>query len=269
MAIRYDKKLNQEINKVINNYNAKIRRIEKYVDSYNYQLPEKMTKKTLKQNAYTRTELRRKLNELKRFSQRGIERSMQTSGGYIISKYEFENLKREKARVQRNISRELTRLETEKARVYGKPQAYTFAQMGDSRYLSFLARKENIKKEIAKLNKEEYERYKQFVYSTGRNIEYENSLFRENYEKMLFDLAYYTKYPDEKIQELKKKIDKLPNKKFYKLFHTEQGIKEVIYQYMAITGKKMARIDPSIIKENVWQNYDNLIENIDDILNNL
>ncbi len=86
---------------------------------------------------------------------------------------------------------------------------------------------------------------------------------------MLFDLAYYTKYPDEKIQELKKKLDKLPNKKFYKLFHTEQGIKEVIYQYMAITGKKMARIDPSIIKENVWQNYDNLIENIDDILNNL
>lgn len=269
MAIRYDKKLNQEINKVINNYNAKIRRIEKYVDSYNYQLPEKMNLKTLKQNAYTRTELRRKLNELKRYSQRGIEKSMQTSGGYIISKYEFENLKREKARVQRNISRELTRLETEKARVYGKPQAYTFAQMGDSRYLNFLARKENIKKEIAKLNKEEYERYKQFVYSTGRNIEYENSLFRENYEKMLFDLAYYTKYPDEKIQELKKKIDKLPNKKFYKLFHTEQGIKEVIYQYMAITGKKMARIDPSIIKENVWQNYDNLIENIDDILNNL
>ena len=38
---------------------------------------------------------------------------------------------------------------------------------------------------------------------------------------------------------------------------------------MAITGKKMARIDPSIIKENVWQNYDNLIENIDDIISNL
>lgn len=269
MAIRYDKKLNQEINKVINNYNAKIRRIEKYVDSYNYQLPEKMNLKTLKQNAYTRTELRRKLNELKRYSQRGIEKSMQTSGGYIISRYEFENLKREKARVQRNISRELTRLETEKARVYGKPQAYTFAQMGDSRYLSFLARKKRIQEEFTKFNTEDFERYKEFVYSTGRNIEYENSLFRENYEKMLFDLAYYTKYPDEKIQELKKKLDKLPNKKFYKLFHTEQGIKEVIYQYMAITGKKMARIDPSIIKENVWQNYDNLIENIDDILNNL
>lgn len=269
MAIRYDKKLNSEINKVINNYNAKIRRIEKYADSYNYQLPNKMTKKILKQNAYTRTELRRKLNELKRYSQRGIENSIQTKGGYVISRYEFENLKREKARVQRNISREITRLETEKARVYGKEQVYTFAQMGDSRYLNFLARKENIQKKIDTLSKEDFENYRKFVYSTGRNIEYENSLFRENYEKMLFDLAYYTKYPEEKIEELKKKIDKLPNKKFYKLFHTEQGIKDVIYQYMAITGKKMARIDPSIIKENVWQNYDNLIENIDDIIGNL
>ena len=269
MAIRYDKKLNQEINRVINNYNAKIRRIEKYDDSYNYQLPEIMTKKILKQNAYTRAELRRKLNELKRYSTRGIEKSMQTSGGYVLSKYEFENLKREKARVQRNISREITRLEKEKARVYGKEQVYTFAQMGDSRYLSFLARKEKIKQRIEDIGREDFERYRSFVYSVGRNIEYENSLFRENYEKMLFDLAYYTKYPDEKINELKKKLDKLPNKKFYKLFHTEQGIKEVIYQYMAITGKKMARIDPSIIKENVWQNYDNLINNIDDILSNL
>ena len=105
-------------------------------------------KQILKQNAYTRAELRRKLNQLKRFSERGIEKSMQTKGGYVLSRYEFENLKREKARVQRNISRELTRLETEKARVYGKEQVYTFAQMGDSRYLNFLARKENIKKEI-------------------------------------------------------------------------------------------------------------------------
>ena len=37
MAIRYDKKLIQEMDRVIRNYNQKIRRIEKYEDSYNYQ----------------------------------------------------------------------------------------------------------------------------------------------------------------------------------------------------------------------------------------
>lgn len=269
MAIRYDKKLNQEINRVINNYNAKIRRIEKYDDSYNYQLPEKMSKQLLKQNAYTRNELRRKLKELQRFSKRGIEESIQLKGGYVLSRYEFENLKREKARVQRNITREINRLEEQKPTVYGKEQVRTFAQMGDSRYLSFLARKRNILKDYETLTSEEFKRYEEFVYSAGRNIEYENSLFRDNYKKMLFDLAYYTNYDNDKIKFIENKIDKLNNKQFYKLFHTEQGIKEVIYQYMAVTGKKMGRIDPEIIKDNVWQNYDKLIENIDDIIGSL
>ena len=144
MAIRYDKKLNQEINKVIKNYNAKIRRIEKYDDSYNYLLPNKITKSDLKTMAYTRRELRRKLNELKRFSQRGIEQSIQLKGGYVLSRYEYENLKREKARVQRNITKELKRLELTSPTVYGKRQAFSFAKMGDSRYLNFLAKKETL-----------------------------------------------------------------------------------------------------------------------------
>ena len=83
---------------------------------------------------------------------------------------------------------------------------------------------------------------------------------------MLFDLAYYTKYDEEKIKYLESKIDTLNNRKFYKLFNTEKGIKAITEYYLLITGKKMKRIDPSSIREDVWQNYDNLIENIDDII---
>ena len=267
MAIRYDKKLNQEINRVIRNYNQKIRRIEKYDDSFNYLLPEKITKQNLKQNVYTRNELRRKLNELKRFSNRGAEQSMQLAGGYILSRYEFENLKREKARVQRNLSREIKRLETEKPTVYGKSQVTTFAQMGDSYYLSNVGRKKAINIDFKKLGKEEFEKFKETVYRIGRNQEYENSLFRDNYKKMLFDLAYYTNYDPEKIKYLESKLDKLNNKQFYKLFNTEKGIKAITEYYLLITGKKMKRLDPSVIKPDVWQNYDNLIESIDQIIN--
>ena len=222
MAIRYDKKLNAEINKVLRNYNQKIKRIEKYEDSYNYQIPSTMTKKQLKQNAYTRTELRRKLNELRRYSQRGAEQSIQLAGGYILSRYEYENLKREKARVQRNLSIELKRLESEKPTVYGKEQFTTFAQMGDPYYLSTLGRKGAVNINWQTLPKEKFERYKETVYKIGRNQEYETSLFRENYKKMLFDLAYYTNYDEEKIKMIESKIDKLSNKDFYKLFYTEK-----------------------------------------------
>lgn len=269
MAIRYDKKLNQEINRVIRNYNQKIKRISNYEDSFNYQLPETITKKDLKQNVYTRGELKRKLNELKRFSIRGAEKSMQLEGGYILSKYEYDNLRREKARVKRNISREIKRLETEKPTVFGKVQARTFAQMGDSYYLNLKAKRESLEKKIELLQKEEFTRYKQLVYKTGRSQEYQNSLFRENYKKMLTDLAYYTKYDKDKIKLLESKLDKLNNRQFYKLFQNEKAIKSITEYYLLTTGTNYQKIDPSVFKDDVANLYDNLIENIDDIIGTL
>ena len=268
MAIRYDKKLNQEINKVIRNYNQKIRRLEKSYDSYLYQLPDTISKKSLKQNVYTRTELRRKLNELKRFSKRGAEYSMQLEGGYILSKYEFENLKRERTRVKRNISREITRLEKEKPLVFGKEQSRTFAQMGDTYYLNLKAKREKLEKNIQKLKYEEFKKYKEFVYKVGRSQEYQTSLFRDNYKKMLTDLAYYTGYDKDKLKTLESKINKLNNRQFYKLFQTEKSIKSITEYYPLVTGS-VKGFNPDNIKEDVASLYDNLIENIDDIIGSL
>ena len=266
--IRYDKKLNQEINRVIRNFNQKIRRIEKYQDSYNYQLPELMTKKGLKQTVYTRNELRRKLNELKRFSKRGAEMSMQLEGGYVLSRFEYENLKRERARVKRNISREIKRLETEKPRVFGKEQSKTFAQMGDTYYLNLKAKRLSLEKNIEKLKGEEFKRYKELVYKSGRSMEYQNSLFRDNYKKMLTDLAYYTGYDKEKLKELENKLNKLNNRQFYKLFQNEKAIKSITEYYPLVTGS-IKGFNPSDIKEDVEGLFDNLIENIDDIIGTL
>ena len=66
VAIRYDKKINQEINRTIKNFNQKIARLEK--EQRDLILPDKITKKALKESVYTRTELKRKLKELQRYS---------------------------------------------------------------------------------------------------------------------------------------------------------------------------------------------------------
>ena len=268
MAIRYDKKLNQEITRVVRNFNQKIKRIEKYEDSYLYQLPSTQGIKELKRNVYTRRELRRKLDELKRFSRRGAEESIQLPSGVILSRYEYENLKREKSRVQRNISREITRLETEKPTVYGKSQAMTFAQMGDTYYLNLKAKREALQKALEGLQKEEYKKFKEFVYKTGRSQEYQSSLFRENYKKMLTDLGYYTGYDKDKLKILEIKLNKLNNRQFYKLFQSEKAIKSITEYYPLVTGS-ITGFDPKNIKEDVASLYDNLIENIDNIIGTL
>ena len=215
MAIRYDKKLNQEINRTIKNFNQKISRLEKQKKEL---LPSKITKKDLKDNVYTRTELYRKLKELQRFSNRGAEDIIATGGGARLTKYDYQNIKRENARIKRNITREINRLRTEKPKIFGKIQSSTFSEMGDSNYLNLIARRKALEKDINKLSKEELERFIKLLEKTGKSQQYMNSIFKQNYFDMLTDLGYYFDYDNDKLNMLKQKLMSLKPNDFLKLF---------------------------------------------------
>lgn len=267
MAIRYDKKLNQEINRTIKNFNQKIARLEKQEREL---LPSKITKKDLKSSVYTRTELRRKLKELQRFSTRGAEDVITTSGGVKLTKYELNEIKRENARVKRNITREINRLKVEKPKIFGKEQSSTFSQMGDTEFLNLVARRKALEKDISKLSKEEYERFKKLVDKTGKSQQYMNSVFKENYFEMLTDLAYYYGYDNKKLDEMKKKIMKLKPNDFLRLFKEDKSIRAILDYYPIVTsnfdftsGMYVNRMD---YQEDVLNLYDALYDNLDDIL---
>ena len=178
MAIRYDKRLNQEINRTIKNFNQKIARLEKEEREL---LPSKITKKELKDSVYTRTELYRKLKELQRFSKRGAEDIIVTSGDARLTRYDYQNIKRENTRIKRNITREINRLRVSKPKIFGKTQSSTFSEMGDTDYLNLVARRKALEKDINKLSKEELERFRKLVEKTGKSQQYMNSIFKENY----------------------------------------------------------------------------------------
>ena len=60
MAIRYDKKLNQELNRIVKNFNQKIVRLEKQEREL---LPTTTTVRQIKKDVSSRQELTRKLKE--------------------------------------------------------------------------------------------------------------------------------------------------------------------------------------------------------------
>lgn len=262
MAIRYDKKLNQEINRTIKNFNQKIARLEKQDREL---LPSKITKKDLKSNVYTRTELYRKLKELQRFSNRGAEDIIATGGGARLTRYDYQNIKRENTRIKRNITREINRLRVEKPKIFGKIQSSTFSEMGDTYYLNLVARRKALEKDINKLSKEELERFRKLVEKTGKSQQYMNSIFKENYFEMLTDLAYYFNYDNDKLNLLKQKLMKLKPNDFLKLFKDDKSIRAILDYYPVVTNSFNA-INPDDIKEDVVNLYDNLIDNIDDII---
>ena len=267
MAIRYDKKLNQEINRTIKNFNQKIARLEKQEREL---LPSKITKKDLKNGVYTRTELRRKLKELQRFSTRGAEDIIETSGGARLTRYSYQNIKRENKRIKQNITREINRLRVEKPKIFGKTQTSTFSEMGDTDYLNLIARRKALEKDINKLSRDELERFTKLIEKTGRNQQYMNSIFKENYFDMLTDLAYYFDYDNDKLNMLKQKLMNLKANDFLKLFKEDKSIKAILDYYPIVTsnfdfnsGMYVNRMD---YQEDVLNLYDALYDNLDDIL---
>ena len=267
MAIRYDKKLNQEINRSIKNFNQKIARLEKQEREL---LPSKITKKELKDNVYTRTELRRKLKELQRFSNRNAEDVITTSGGVRLTQYDYQNIKKENARIKRNITREINRLRVEKPKIFGKLQSSTFSEMGDTDYLNLVARRNALEKDINKLSRAEFDRFIKLIEKTGKNQQYMNNVFKQNYFDMLTDLAYYYGYDNKKLDEMKKKLMKLKPNDFLKLFKEDKSIRAILDYYPIVTsnfdfntGMYVNRMD---YQEDVMNLYDALYDNLDSIL---
>ena len=267
MAIRYDKKLNQEINRTIKNFNQKIARLEKQEKEL---LPSKITKKDLKESVYTRSELQRKLKELQRFSKRGAEEVITTRGGVRITKYELNEIKRENARLKRNITREINRLKVNKPKILGKEQTSTFSEMGDTDYLNLVARRKALEKDINKLLSDEFERFIKLIEKTGKSQQYMNTVFKENYFEMLTDLACYYGYDNKKLTEMKKKLMRLKPNDFFRLFKEDKSIKAILDYYPIVTsnfdfnsGMYVNRMD---YQEDVLNLYDALYDNLDDIL---
>lgn len=262
MVIRYDKKLNQEINRTIKNFNQKIARLEKQEREL---LPSKITKQELTNTSFTRAELQRKLKELQRFSKRGAEDIITTKGGVKITQYELSNIKRENARVKRNITREINRLKVEKPKIFGKTQTSTFSEMGDTDYLNLVARRKALEKDINKLSREEFERFTKLIEKTGKNQQYINNIFKDNYFAMLTELAYYFDYDNDKLNMLRQKLMNLKPNNFLKLFKEDKSIRAILDYYPVVTNSFNA-INPDDIKEDVINLYDNIIDNIDEII---
>lgn len=259
--IRYDKKLNEQIYNTLKKYNSKIDRLARQHSAY--MLPQKITKQDLMELSYTRRDLQRRLQNLEEFTKRGAEKSILTKSGYAVSKYELDYLKKERARVKRKLSREINYYEKTKPKLFGKTQARTFAQMGDSLYLNLLARYESINKDIENMAIDELMEYRKLLEVIGKDKDYLAENFKENYLQMLTDVGYHVGYNKRKLDKLKDALGEIDPRKFYDLYINEKSIKDVAnYYYVTVDGKR----DPRNFKNNVENLYDDILENIEDVL---
>ena len=262
MAIRYDVKTQNEIRRVVSNFNQKIARLEKLEN--NLYLPERVTVKGIKSEVTTRAQLKRRLASLKRYSIRGMEKTVVTSGGVSLSKYELEETERSLRRIKSNLTRQINKYGNTRPTVFGVKQSATYSQMGSQQLANLKARRSSLNVSLRSLSKEAFREAKRMIEANIRRERYRKEVFMYNYEdKMLFNLGYYVGYDKDKIAYIKSKLMLLDENEFVNLFNTEKAI-QAISEYYPESTRTYA--NPENIRTEVTELYDELYNNIDSIV---
>lgn len=262
--IRYNKELVNKINKTVRNYNAKINRLQKINPSL--ALPEKVTATSIRNISDNRKELNRNLEKLKRFSKRGAEKTIILPSGELISEYELKELKRESARLQRNLTRRINELASTTPKVAGVKQDYTYAEMGDMRLNNMIAKRDTLKRMSKKITLGgDLKNFMKLLETTKNKQNYQISIFKNNYlDKMLMYQAYSIGYDQNRINEIKEKINRLSDKDFLKFFDEEKIVQMVRDKYQ--DSKAMSGDTYFSFEEQMRDIFDELYENIDEYL---
>lgn len=220
--IRYDEKLNREINRIITNYNNKINRLNKKGE---LNIPKKVYKNELeeiKKRNKSRTELRRELKLYQRFSSRGGEKNIMVQGT-IIPKYQYETIKDLRRVSKRRYNKQIKILQTTQK----KGTQYTIAQVESVEL-------RNLKSRINFLNKnlEDISNFNKYIETLFYNRKVtEPSIFLDNYKKMLKDNFEIYGIDESIFREINDYLDTLSGDKFYTLYQSSSLMKEVLYAY--------------------------------------
>lgn len=263
MAIRYDKGLQKELRSAVANFNQKIARLEK-LDN-NLHLPERASVRRIKSEASSRAEVKRMIASLRRYSKRGVEKTITTSGGVSTSIYELEETARSLRRVKSYLTRQINKMSNIKPTVFGVPQSATYAQMGNEQLANLRARRMAVDiSDLTKLTKEGLTELTKRIDFNIQKMKYQKEIFMDNYtDKMLLDLGYFVGYDNEKMEIIRQKLSKLDEKQFMELFNTDLTIQAIRDYY---PESKRAYGNPNYIKDEVSALYDQLYDNIDSMI---
>lgn len=131
--IRWQQSDHDELRRAVKNFNAKITRLEKKHPELKGALPERVYVKELKELIDTRQDLKREINSLKRFSQKGAEQIVKIpNNDYNLqtTKWQKEEMSRRVGVINRKRKARLQQIGNIEVTSRGEPQGYTKSQIG-------------------------------------------------------------------------------------------------------------------------------------------
>lgn len=252
--IKWQKKDYITLGKAVSDFNKKINKLNK--EESKLYLPDTISYKNIKSKIYTRNELNRIINSLRRFNKAGAELPIETKGGNIITKWESQELGKQIRIAKRGLKSTIAELE--------KPYSAGFskAQMGSTEYREAQANLKSLEKaeeeikpsnyqkglQKAELHKEALKEIRNIkemeIKKTGDFIRLKDRLqtygtldykymkatiFRENFEKALEESSFKNmenyKILEDKLKRIKNPI------KFYEFIKNSNVFMDIFEYY--------------------------------------
>lgn len=237
--IRYDQAYNQQIARVVSNYNRKIARLSK--NGHNL-LPSKVSIRDVKSQFSDRRELNKYLRDLKRFGRRGAE-DIVTVNGKQFTAYDVDLFRRSLRAERSRLSKDIKRAESMNPKY--PMQHNIFVQ-------NLRAKRQRLASNWATI-----------IVDKARDVlieqPYKRAVIYDNYLQLLFQDAYQIDYDDEKLEYIKTKLLELKPRQFIRALEDDPNIQYIFDYYHSLT--RTSQEDP-----NARDVFDQLYENIDEIV---
>ena len=215
MAIRYDKEFNKEIQKVVKNFNAKVARLEATEQEI---IPDKTSVKELKTIYKDRPQLKRKLKQLRKFSERGMEKVLVTPGGAEMTRWEFETGRADYIVAKRRIARTVKNDKTRTVSPFLKNEEVQNAEDKLS----------EMKKSYQEFSQSELNFINKLVSRELQRVYYEEN-FKVNLIRKFETIIHERGEYDEKYNEdLIRRLQKFTGAELLQIYKGEQGLSSIM-----------------------------------------
>ena len=261
MAIRYDDALKKEIQRTVNNFNAKLRRL----DEEQRAAIEPLRVRKIKQSFTDRGDLERFLKIHQKFGKRKAETILFSDyAGQPVTKWELATAEQRKTLAMHRLKSQIEEVEQEVYTRYGQPT--TTSLMGGEYYNTLKSRLESFqnKPRVSTMSTADIKR----LMAQLHNAEAEDgriALWQEKWLDQFRNMGKKLGMSKEDIEKVASEIENLTPQQFDRLYRREVSIKNISDNYPRLFKAKTDE-EFAAIKKTVDYDYEQLALNIETII---
>lgn len=225
MAIRYDGKLNSEINKVVTSFNRKIKRLTAKDVT---RLPELTSVRQLKSEFTSRKELLREIRNMAEFTKRGGETLIKTTEGAYIPRWQYNTLKRDARVAKSRLTRQIHKAEALEG-------SHRYPMMASERLSNLRSKRTILDRPIMNLTRSKLETFKRTVENEMTDAK-RMAQFQKNFVERLFDsVAYMNDQDEEFVKGMQEYFLSMSPEEFYNMYMENPELQDIKNKYDILT----------------------------------